>query len=94
VDVDSASFTAAQAEAIIADQEFHRIAERGKADDLNLLPGEESHFQDSLNYCVSAVDCFYHSALARAQLVKRGHDKDLDAGRYAQETAGRGRTNT
>ena len=55
-DVDAGGLDAAQAEAVVAEAHFHRVAERGEADDLDLLAFEQAHFHQALDEAVVAVD--------------------------------------
>ena len=49
-------FDAAEAQAVIAQTNFHRVAERGEADDLDFLAFQQAHFHQALDKAVLAVD--------------------------------------
>src|SRR5262245_37740702 len=55
-DGDAGSFGAPQAQAIIAQADFHRIAQGGKAKHLDLFALEQTHLEEALHESVFAGD--------------------------------------
>ena len=53
--VDAGGFDAAQAQAVIAQAHFHRIAQRREADHFDLLAFEQTHFHEALDKAVLPV---------------------------------------
>src|SRR5262249_44135664 len=69
-DAEPGRLIAAQAEAVVAQPNFQRIAQRRDADDFHFRAFEEAHLQESLHQCVTAHDRFDGRPLADAQLVE------------------------
>jgi hypothetical protein len=70
LDGDAGGFTAAEAEAVVAQADFDGVAEGGEADDLNFLAFKQAHFQEALDQGVAALDGADAGALADAELVQ------------------------
>ena len=70
---DARSLGLAEAEAIVAEADFHRIAQRSEADDFNFLAFEQAHFHDPLDERVVALDRFDPSEFAGKQMIERRH---------------------
>jgi hypothetical protein len=63
-------FTAAEAQAIIPQADFHRIAEGGKTQHLDFFPFQQAHFQESLNQKIIPLNGSDKSALAWEKLIQ------------------------
>jgi hypothetical protein len=64
------SFGAAEAQAIIAQADFHRVAKGSEAEHLDFLPLQEAHFQQALHEVVIPVNGFNAAALSWQQLIQ------------------------
>jgi hypothetical protein len=69
----SGSFTAAQAEAVIAQANFDRVTKRGDVDYVDLLAFQQSHFQEPLNEAVIPADVVDGGLLTNLQLIQGRH---------------------
>src|SRR5712691_9936140 len=63
----------AEAEAIIAQSHFDRVAERSETEYLDLLALHQPHFQQSLSQRVAPLDALDRGPLTDLQLIKRSH---------------------
>src|SRR3954451_10747927 len=77
-DADAGSFVAAEAETVIAEANLHRIAERGEADDLDLLAVEQAHLHEPLHQEVVAFERFDARPLPGFKAIQRGHGLPQD----------------
>src|SRR5262245_24191198 len=57
-DGNACRFPAAQAEAIVAEANVHRITQRREPDHLDLFPLEQAHLQEALHKGIIALDGF------------------------------------
>src|SRR5437762_11671870 len=69
-------FAAAQAEAVVAEADFHRIAERSEAEHFNFFAFEKAHFEKALDDGILALDRVDAGFLPGFQLIERGHGWD------------------
>src|SRR5262249_38051660 len=93
-DSDAGRLAAAQAEAIVAQADLHRVAERGEADDLQLFTVEQAHLQEALHESVIASKGLDGGPLAALQLVQGGHGREIlrASGGRTHQPATTGRT--
>jgi hypothetical protein len=87
--VNTGGFTAAQAQAVVAQPDFNGIAERGDICDLDFFPFEQSHLQQALHQGIVPRNRLNSAALADRQLIQGGHAKH-DLGNGQQVGSGNG----
>jgi hypothetical protein len=73
-DEDAGRFAAAEAEAVVAQADFQRVAERGHVGDFDLFPFENAHLEQALYEGVVALDRLDSAASADRQLVQGRHE--------------------
>src|SRR5262245_30486422 len=67
-------FAAAEAQAVITQANFHRVAQRRKADDLDCFPFDQAHFQQALHQRTVSLDAHDLGVLPDVQLIQGWHD--------------------
>ncbi len=72
-DSNTSGFGLAQAEAVVAEADFERIAQRCKANQFDWLAFEQAHFHKALHQTAAAADRRDTAVLSRTQLVESGH---------------------
>jgi hypothetical protein len=77
---DAGCLTTAQAEAIIPEANFHRVAERSEPQHFDWLPFEQTHLQEPLNQDVAAGNGLDTCSLADPQLVQGWHQMQSNTG--------------
>jgi hypothetical protein len=71
------SFLASQAEAIITQKDFHRVAQGGNAQHLDFFTLQDTHLQQPLDKGIASLDRFDPGSLAHVQLVHGGHGQEF-----------------
>ncbi|HZZ79606.1 MAG TPA: hypothetical protein VFE62_13880, partial [Gemmataceae bacterium] len=70
-DTNAGGFTATQAEAVVAQADFHRVAQRREAEDLDDFVFEQAHFHHALQDDIVAVEAINAGTLALLKFIER-----------------------
>src|SRR5262245_18786179 len=72
-DLDPGCLAAPQAQAIIAQPDFDGVAKRREADDFQLFPFQETHFEEALDDGITTFQAGHPRPLAPQELIQGGH---------------------